>query len=119
MRAYLLVAAGGALGSSARWAVGEVIDRPPGSFPWATLLVNVVGCALIGLAARHLVRASDRWMLAVTGVLGGLTTYSAFASETRELLDAGHSRLALVYVAATLVAGLAATELFRGDWDRT
>jgi CrcB protein len=116
MRSYLLVAVGGALGASLRWSVGELIAHEPGSFPWATLLVNLVGCALIGLAARVLVRNSGRWMLSVTGFLGGLTTYSTFATETRELLDAGRGGHALAYVAVTVVAGLAATELARGDW---
>ncbi len=118
MRAYLLVASGASVGASLRWWVGDVIERSPGSFPWATLLVNVVGCVLVGLAARLLVRGSDRWLAAVTGLLGGLTTYSTFANETRELLDAGHGGLALAYVAASVVAGLAAVELARGDWDR-
>lgn len=118
MRAYLLVAVGGAVGAFARWGVNGVFDRPPGSFPYGTLLVNLVGCALVGLAARRLVRGSDRWMLAVTGVLGGLTTYSTFATETRGLLDAGHGGQALAYVAASIVGGLAAVEIARGDWTR-
>lgn len=118
MRAYLLVAGGGAVGASLRWLVASGLERSPGSFPWGTLLVNLVGCGLVGLAARHLVRGSDRWLALVTGLLGGLTTYSAFAEETRELLDAGRGGLALVYVATTVLAGLAATELARGDWQR-
>lgn len=118
MRAYILVAIGGALGASIRWGVGESIGRSPGSFPYATLLVNVAGCVLIGWAARMLVRGSDHWQLGVTGLLGGLTTYSTFANETRELLDAGRPGQALLYVAVTVVAGLAATELARGDWRR-
>jgi CrcB protein len=113
MRTYLLVAGGGATGAAARWGVTEVIQPEPGSFPWATLLVNLVGCALIGLAARHLVRTSDRWMLGVTGVLGGLTTYSTFAVETRDLLDAGRSGAALAYVAASVIGGLVAVEIAR------
>jgi len=118
MRSYLLVAVGGAVGASVRWGVGESISRTPGVFPYATLLVNIAGCALIGLAARTLIRGSDRWMIAVTGLLGGLTTYSTFATETRELLDTGHPGQALLYVATSIVAGLAATELARGDWRR-
>ena len=119
MRSYLIVAVGGALGASARWGVGDLIGRPPGAFPAATLAVNVVGCVLVGLAARHLVRSSDRWLAVVTGFLGGLTTFSAFATETRALIDAGHSGRALLYVAVSMVAGLAATELARGDWTRS
>jgi CrcB protein len=118
MRPYLLVTTGGVMGASIRWFVGNSIDRPPGSFPWPTLIVNIAGCVLIGLAARHLVRTSGRWLFVATGLLGGLTTYSAFAVETRELLDAGRAGVALVYVAVSVVAGLAATEIARGDWTR-
>mgnify|MGYP002629113019 FL=1 len=107
------------MGASMRWGLGESVNRSPGAFPYATLLINVVGCALIGLAARMLVRGSDRWQIGVTGLLGGLTTYSTFAVETRELLDAGHGGQALLYVAVSIVAGLAATELARGDWRQT
>ena len=119
MRSYLLVAAGASIGASIRWVAGEAITRSPGSFPWATLLVNLVGCALIGFAARHLVRTSWRWLAGVTGLLGGLTTYSTFAVETRELIDAGRSGLALAYIAVSVVGGLAAVEIVRGDWGRT
>ena len=118
MRSYLLVAAGGATGASARWWIDEAMARPAGSFPWATLLVNLVGCALIGLAARHLARTSGRWLAIATGLLGGLTTYSTFAVETRELIDAGRGAVALAYVGASVVAGVAAVELARGDWGR-
>jgi CrcB protein len=119
MRSYFLVAVGGAVGASIRWGVSESISRTPGTFPFGTLLVNVVGCVLIGFAARMLVRGSDRWQIGVTGLLGGLTTYSTFATETRELLDAGHAGQALLYIAVSIVAGLAATELARGDWSGT
>lgn len=118
MRSYILVALGGAIGASVRWGVGESIGRSPGEFPYATLLVNVAGCVLIGLAARTMVRGSQRWTFAVTGLLGGLTTYSTFTAETRDLLDTGHAGLALVYVGLSIVAGLAATEIARGDWTR-
>lgn len=95
-----------------------MLGRPAASFPFATLLVNVTGCILIGLAARSLVRGSDRWQLGVTGLLGGLTTFSTFAAETRGLVDAGHADQALLYVAVSIVAGLAAVEIARGDWAR-
>ncbi len=119
MRTYILVAAGGALGASLRWSVGELIGQRAATFPFATLFVNIVGCVLIGLAARHMLRGSDRWQLGVTGILGGLTTYSTFANETRGLLDAGHAGQALLYVALTIVGGLTASEIARGDWSRS
>lgn len=114
MRTFLVVAIGGAIGAAARWAVAELIDQSVDGFPWATFVVNVAGCLLIGVAAGRLPRHSDAWLGAVVGVLGGLTTFSTFAVETRSLLDQGHAGTALVYVAATLAVGLGATELARG-----
>ena len=113
MRAYLLVAAGGALGATARWGTGELVAKSASGFPWPTLIVNLIGSALIGLAARQLIRGSYRWLGAVTGFLGGLTTFSTFSVETRGLIDGGHSGLAITYVAATVVGGLIATEIAR------
>lgn len=113
MHPMLLVAIGGATGASARWVLGEIIERDPATFPWATFVVNIVGCLAIGLAARRLTRGSDVWLGLVIGLLGGLTTFSAFAVETRDLVDAGHPGLALVYVASTVSVGVAATEIAR------
>jgi len=118
VRAYLLVSLGAVVGASARWAVGEALGSAPGDFPWATLLVNLLGCLLAGLAVRALVPGSDRWLAVVTGVLGGLTTFSAFAVETRALLDAGHPGQALAYVAVSVVGGMAAIEMMRDGWGR-
>lgn len=115
MRSLLVVAIGGILGAGARWGVAELFDTPADGFPWPTLVVNIVGCLLVGVAARRIPRHSDAWLGAVVGVLGGLTTFSAFANETRILFDQGHSAMAIVYVAVTLVAGLGATELALGD----
>ncbi len=113
MRSTLLVALGGATGAAVRWSVGEIIGPTNGQFPWATFVVNIVGCALIGAAARQLDRRSDAWYGAVTGVLGGLTTFSAFAVETRALLVDGHATVAAAYVIASVIVGIAAVEIVR------
>ncbi len=119
MRSSLVVAVGGAIGASARWGVGEMLASASVGFPWATFVVNVLGCMLVGLATRRLVRHSDAWLGAVVGVLGGLTTFSAFAVETRSLLATGDTLTALVYVAATLILGIGATELVRSGVGRS
>jgi len=89
---YLLVAAGGALGSVARfWLTGIVDRRFDGTFPYGTLLVNISGCLVIGFFAtatgtegRLLVR--PEWRLAfMSGLCGGYTTFSAFALQTLHL----------------------------------
>jgi CrcB protein len=110
------IAVGGAIGASARWATAWLFDTadpisPTTAWPWATLVVNVVGCALIGLAARLLVRHTVGWAFAVTGVLGGFTTFSALAVELNDLAEADRLPLAVAYGAVTLAAGIGATFL--------
>ena len=110
--AYLLAALGGALGALARWGTGLALPRPDDGWPWATLLVNLTGCLLMGvlvgvLARRHPEPVWARPFLAV-GVLGGYTTYSAFAMETVELTDAGAAALAVGYVLVSVLGGVLA-----------
>lgn len=112
------MAIGGALGALARWLVGESVlawTGPAAVFPWGTLTVNVVGCALIGFLAPIVVTRSP-WVagLVVTGFLGGFTTYSAFAEETFSLADRGDAAgvvLAGIYVLATIATTAAAVAL--------
>jgi fluoride exporter len=102
-----VVAAGGALGSLARYAVAEVLPHGRASVPVGTLLVNIVGCLLLGLLVGA--QPDARWLRPFlgTGVLGGFTTFSAFALETDRLLDRA-PLVAALYVALTLLLGLVA-----------
>jgi CrcB protein len=108
-----LVGVGGALGALLRWGLAELIDTAPDAFPWSTLLVNVLGCLLIGVASRRLAPATDAWFAGVSGALGGFTTFSTFANEARTLAELDRPMLAVVYVGVTLVAGLIGVELGR------
>jgi fluoride exporter len=83
----------------------------PGSWPWATLIVNVVGCLAIGVAARRLGRHTRAWAFTVTGVLGGFTTFSAFAVELNDLAESGRLPVAVAYGAFSIADGVAATTL--------
>ena len=110
------VAAGGAIGAAGRWFVAWALASAgsahrPGTWPWATLVVNIVGCVAIGFAARLVVRGTQGWAFTVTGVLGGFTTFSALAVELNDLADAGRMPLAVLYGALTLAAGVAATTI--------
>ena len=107
------VAAGGVVGASARWWVGTVVPHPDGGLPWPTLVVNVVGCALIGVAAAGLRPGTVAWGFTATGALGGFTTMSSFAVELDDLADAGRHGLAALYLALTLVGGVGALVLAR------
>jgi CrcB protein len=106
---WLLVAIGGALGSVARYGAYRLWPSLPGGFPVPTLTVNLLGSFAIGLlymyvAARG-VSADNARLFWMTGVLGGFTTYSAFALETALL---GFSMAGAMYVAATVVGCLLA-----------
>jgi CrcB protein len=110
--AYLLAALGGALGALARWGIAEALPSSPGGWPWATLLVNLTGCLLLGaliavLAARSPEASWPRPFLGV-GVLGGYTTYSAFAVEVVRLIEAGSAVAAGSYVVVSVVGGVGA-----------
>lgn len=110
------VAAGGAIGASGRWFITWVFHSAgdgylPGEWPWATLLENVVGCLLIGFAARLVERDTVSWAFVVTGVLGGFTTFSAFAVELNDLAEADRMTLAVAYGALSLAAGVGAVAI--------
>jgi CrcB protein len=113
MMKYLLIAAGGALGSALRFAVQGWIHRlAGGSFPAGTLVVNVLGCLLVGLlsamfAGPVFVRPEYRFGL-LAGLLGGFTTFSTFGLETFNLTNAGQYRLAAANVLLSCGLGLAA-----------
>jgi fluoride exporter len=100
-RTVLAVASGGALGSVLRWAVEALLPASPGSVPWTTLAVNVLGSALLGAVVVELGRGSPtRRAFLATGVLGGFTTFSTYAVQVT-LLGARDPVLALVYATLT------------------
>jgi len=119
MRLLLLVAAGGALGASARHLVNVGFGRLLGAaFPWQTMFVNIVGSLAMGLliasfALRFSGPLEARTFLA-TGVLGGFTTFSAFSLDFANLVERGDWGLALAYASVSVVASIAA--LFVGLW---
>jgi len=108
----LVVAAGGALGSLARWGVGDALEAPRDGFPWATLLVNVTGSFALGAMVVLVFtrRPGSRLVrpFAGVGVLGGYTTVSAYMAETRSLLVADRVGAAAAYVVGTVLVGLLA-----------
>jgi CrcB protein len=102
---FLVVGAGGAIGSCARYAVALWTQaRGWTAFPWATLIVNVVGCFLITLIFGLLTSGSNLRLFLTTGIMGGLTTYSTFDFETTRFLQQGAPASAFANVGLTLVA---------------
>ena len=113
MNHILLVAIGGALGSSARYLTGQAALRLFGpGFPWGTLAVNVVGSLAIGvfveLIARRFDGSPELRMFVVTGILGGFTTFSAFSLEVAAMMERGDHMTAAAYVLLSLVISVAA-----------
>ncbi|MFM7183875.1 MAG: fluoride efflux transporter FluC [Planctomycetota bacterium] len=108
----LLLATAGALGTLVRAGCTALAVRLWGpAYPWGTLGVNVVGCLAFGAIwafarGRHLPHGAETVLL--VGLLGGLTTYSSFAFQTTEMLQAGRWSTAVSYVLATNLLGLAA-----------
>lgn len=122
MGLIVYAAAGGAIGAALRFLVGHlfagqaVAGRSVAAFPWATLSVNVVGCFLMGVLMAWLTtRAGStqevRAFLA-TGILGGFTTFSAFAFDFATLFERGDAASAYGYAAATV--GMTIAAVFAG-----
>jgi CrcB protein len=107
------VAVGAALGANLRYTVALWAARRWGSgFPWGTLIINVSGSLLIGiaigLAASRLALTPTWRLLIVTGFCGGYTTFSTFAYETYELINAGSVLRAALNATGSLLLGILA-----------
>ena len=118
---FLLICAGGAVGTGARYLLATAVTRAFGNFPFGTMAVNVIGSflasVLMVLALERSALSPDLRLILVTGVMGGFTTYSSFNYETLHLAQSGAGALAVVNVVATLVlcalAGIAVIWLGR------
>jgi len=115
---WLAIAAGGALGSVARHGVNVLVHGrwPLLRFPLATLIVNVLGCLVIGVLAGLVM--SDRITLRFywreflfVGILGGFTTFSTFGLDTLTLARAHSSSAAVWNVVAQVALSLLAVRL--------
>ena len=109
----VFVILGASIGATLRYLLGSAISSAfEGAFPWGTLVVNLTGCLCIGV----LWALAQRWGWSVSarsfvfvGILGAYTTFSSFGIETLRLFQAGLQGQALLYVAASNVAGLGLT----------
>ena len=114
MWSYLAIAVGGALGCCARYGVTQFVQNAYGKgFPLATLIINVLGCLLMGflffetlerLGTSPVMRAAI-----LSGGLGGFTTFSAFSMEALLLFEEGEIRYAVTYVFLSVLLVLLAT----------
>ena len=108
-RLLAAVAVGGAFGAVGRWALGEAFPETSG-FPWTTFGINVVGSFVLALLpAFALVRRNRALALGLgPGLLGGFTTLSTYAEQSRALLADGRATLAASYLVGTLAVAVAA-----------
>jgi fluoride exporter len=103
---------GGAIGALARYGLAQALPHDPGSWPWATFLVNVAGALVLGYLTTRLQErlppTAYRRPLLGTGFCGALTTFSTMQVELLRMLDAGEAGLAAGYAAASIAAGVLA-----------
>jgi CrcB protein len=109
----LAIGTGGALGAVARYGIGKRWPVEPGGFPWSTLAINVSGSLALGVLVTLVI---ERWPptryvrpFAGIGVCGGYTTWSTFVTEAALLVRDDQTGVAMIYLAVSVVAGLAAT----------
>ena len=113
MPGWVLVALGGVLGTVGRFAMSDAVNRASGHpFPFGTLAVNTLGCALAGFLAtygeRKLLWGIEYRMFWMVGLLGAFTTFSALIFESWRLLQAGHWTAAFANLLGSVALGFVA-----------
>jgi CrcB protein len=107
-----VIALGGMLGASARFALERSWPTAADAVPWTTLGINLSGCALIGVLMVHVTEVGGTHVLlrpfVGVGVLGGYTTFSTYTVQVHGLLVAGEPGLAMAYLVGTAVTALLA-----------
>ena len=116
-----MVFLGGGIGSVLRYSVSMLCKNALQShssandvFPWATLIVNIVGCFIIGILfmySESLQLTKEIKLLLIAGFCGGFTTFSAFSIESVTLIQNGHYFICISYILASIILGMAAAAL--------
>jgi CrcB protein len=113
LQKYLWIAAGGALGSIARFWIGSAVGGRMGvKFPYGTMIVNISACVIIGFTVTYLGRRAElnpAWRyLILIGFIGAYSTFSTYEWETLSTVRSGAFFLAALYALGSLILGLAA-----------
>ena len=113
MSTVVSVVVGGAIGALSRYGVDRVIEqRSDSSFPWSTLAINVTGCVLVGFLIAAIVdrHSAPEWLRTglVVCLCSGYTTFSTFAQETLDLIEARDVAFAALSLSGNVVLGVLA-----------
>ncbi|SFX55748.1 CrcB protein [Thermoactinomyces sp. DSM 45891] len=101
----LLVGIGGFLGAISRFIISRRLNKPMPSLPYGTLMINLFGAFLLGLASG--MRLSELWMLLVgTGFLGAFTTFSTLHWESEQLKQSREWNKFLMYLGLSYTIGI-------------
>lgn len=110
MKTIALVGLGGALGSVLRYMISILlVCKPWNGFPLATLLINFIGCFVMGFLFQYFIKTNTdneslRYLL-MAGFCGGFTTFSAFSLENIQLIQSGQILLAFLYILSSVLLG--------------
>jgi len=114
------IALGAALGALLRWQLGVRLNALFPAIPPGTLVANIIGGYIIGVAMAYFAQASaiaPEWrLLIVTGFCGGLTTFSTFSAEAVSLLQTGRVSMAMAAIALHVTGSLLATLAGLASW---
>ena len=113
MLKILLIGLGGFFGAISRYSIQTLLsNRYPGTFPWGTFVVNIIGCLFIGiiygLAERHKLMNEEMRLLLAVGFCGSFTTFSAFSAENLNMFELGNYTTMGLYITASILLGLGA-----------
>ena len=111
IKSILIVGTGSFIGGALRFVISTLMKNGcSSSFPWGTLMVNLLGCFLIGLiyglSAKYSTTSHTLCLLLTTGFCGGFTTFSTFANEGFQMLQSGNTAGFIGYVSASLILGI-------------
>jgi len=112
LKSVLMVGIGSFVGGVARYTISLLMRGQTHNFPFATLIVNLLGCLLIGIfygiAIRYPSISRNTLLLLTTGVCGGFTTFSTFANESLQLIQNNNFLGFAVYISLSLIMGILA-----------
>jgi len=120
LKSILVISLGAAVGAVLRWALGLKLNSLLPELPPGTLVANLIGAYIIGVAIAYFATApaiSGEWrLLIITGFCGGLTTFSTFSAEVVSLLQEGRAAMAGGVVAVHVIGSVAMTFLGIGSY---